>query len=167
MADWAAVISSAIAAIALLFTGYQLLLTRRQDDERRRIATEGVSVSWQVLEAPDRPSGPGDASWLYRITIQNPGYLPIDNVVAKIRLTSAVRRIRYSGRVAEPTEVLTFRTAVLPPGGVHEWRRRLQLPLNAGAPLRNAEATVEYRDMEMQTRSATWPRIARNPTAES
>jgi hypothetical protein len=158
VSDWAALISSIAAAIGLLFTGTQVWLARRQDQHNRRIATEGVSVSWQVVEAPDRPTGEGDAEWLYRIVIQNPGPLPVDEVTAIIKLADTVRRVRYTGRLGEPTTDLTFRAPVLSAGGQHEWKRRLQVPLAQGAPLKGAVAQLDYRDMEMRQRSTTWPR---------
>jgi integrase len=56
MSEWAAVASAALAAVGLFFAARQLLLLNRQAEHDRRVAHEGVAVSWRPIEAglPER-----------------------------------------------------------------------------------------------------------------
>ena len=80
MADWAGAVSAAVAAIGLIFAGWQLSLLNRQARDDRRVAETGVVVSWRAVVAPDHAGEDGLAEWEYEVTAQNPGRLPIDHV---------------------------------------------------------------------------------------
>ncbi len=73
MSEWAAVVSAIVAALGLVFAGRQLLLLNRQAAHDRRVAFDGVVVSWHALESPNHPDADGTAVWLYEITAHNPG----------------------------------------------------------------------------------------------
>jgi hypothetical protein len=128
MADWAGVVSAAVAAIGLLFGAWQLYLLNRQARYDRRVAETGVVVSWRAVEAPDHGGPDGLADWVYEVTAQNPGRLPIDHVEITWHFGDPVRRVHYSGRLDEPAEQLLMATPVLPGGESRRWNRRIHWP---------------------------------------
>lgn len=96
------VASTLIAGIGLLFAGAQLLVMNRSAAMDRRIALEGVVVSWRPVEAPRGPEEDGTAAWLYEIRVHNPGRMPVDDVQVDWHFQCDVRR-RRSGALEPPT----------------------------------------------------------------
>ena len=161
MADWAAAVSAAVAAIGLVFGGWQLFLLNRQARYERRVAERGVVVSWRAVEAPDHAEQDGTAVWLYEVMANNPGRLPIDNVEVTWYLGAPVQRVNYSGREDEAKTELTFGTPVLAGGEVRQWRRRLRFPYeDRDVVLHPAKATITFTTMDGRRMTNTWPRSA-------
>jgi hypothetical protein len=96
--DWLAATSSLIAAIGLVFTGYQVWVLNRQTRLDRRVVIDGVAVAWRPIEAPSRAERPdGTSAWLYELTVVNPGRLPIDDVHVHWVFPCDVVRLRHDG----------------------------------------------------------------------
>lgn len=150
--------ASGIAVATLGFTAVQVYILRRQWREERRIALQGVSVSWRAETAPDHADPGGDAEWVYKIKIQNPGKMPVDDILITLHLSPAVKRVHYSGRLGKPTHVLTFRQPVLPGGDYREWARRLRIRYDERSLLTETYAELKFRDVEMHRQLARWPR---------
>lgn len=54
MTDVLTVTATLIAAIGLGFSGWQLRLILKDRQKDRRLGIEGVCLSWQALESPNR-----------------------------------------------------------------------------------------------------------------
>ena len=155
---YADVASAFIAALALLFAGWQLLILNRQAAHERDVSLKGVVVSWVALEAPDHGDGEGQAEWLYEFEVHNPGRLPIDDVLVRCTLPHPVRRVRYSGRLGDATETLTLRTPVIAGGGRRTWKRRLRKDFANATDLKQTFAEVSFVDVDGAPRVNRWPR---------
>src|SRR5215813_4627893 len=130
MGEWATVASTLIAGIGLLFAGAQLLVMNRSTAMDRRIALEGVVVSWRPIEAPRRAEAEdGTAAWLYEIRVHNPGRMPVDDVLVDWHFQCDVTR-RRSGSLEPSTRHLRLTCPVLPGGREHLWSRRLVMNYN-------------------------------------
>jgi len=160
MSDWAAVGSAVFAAVGLLFAGWQLLLLNRQADHDRRVALEGVVVSWRPLESPDHADDDDDAQWRYEIAAHNPGRLPIDNVQIRLVFPCDLRRVHYSGRFDQPAPELTLATPVLAGGDRRLWNRRLRIAYNQKDHLTATYAEISFRDIDNGEHTNRWPRSA-------
>lgn len=161
MGEWATVASTLIAGIGLLFAGAQLLVMNRSAAMDRRIALEGVVVSWRRVEAPRGPEDDGTAAWLYEIRVHNPGRMPVDDVQVDWHFQCDVRR-RRSGALEEPTKHVRLTTPVLAGGREHLWNRRLVMNYReAEAVLPKTFATIAFLDIDGRSQSNTWPRSAR------
>jgi hypothetical protein len=159
MAEWAGAVSAAVAAIGLIFGGWQLFLLNRQARYDRRVAETGVVVSWRPVEAPDHAGEDGLADWVYEITAQNPGRLPIDHVHIWWCLGGPVRRVRYTGRVEEPSDRHSLATPVLPGGESRQWRRRVRFPFDdRDAILHPMYAEITFTNIDGRERTNRWPR---------
>jgi hypothetical protein len=159
MAEWAAAVSAAVAAIGLVFGGWQLFLLNRQARYDRRVAETGVVVSWRAVEAPDLPGADGLADWVYEVTAQNPGRLPIDHVEVSWWFGAPVRRVPYTGRVEEASDRLTLATPVLAGGESRPWRRRIRFPYDArDAVLHPMYAEITFTNIDGRQRTNRWPR---------
>jgi hypothetical protein len=161
MAEWAGAVSAAVAAIGLVFGGWQLFLLNRQARYDRRVAETGVVVSWRALEAPDQAGTDGEADWLYEVTAQNPGRLPIDQVQIWWCFGALVRRVTYSGLVEAPSDRLSLGTPVLAGGEARQWRRKIRFPYDArDAVLHSMYAEITFTNIDGQQRTNRWPRAA-------
>lgn len=158
MTDLFAGISASLAGVGLLFTGWQLKLLRGQEGREREIALNGVVVSWWAKEAPDQSEADGLAQWVYEIAVDNPGRLPIDEIEVHWFFPCEVRRIRYTGRLSEPTRTLTLRAPVLAGGARKAWTRRLQMNFSEAHNLRSVHAQISFRDFENKPHENRWPR---------
>jgi hypothetical protein len=160
MADWAAAVSAAVAAIGLIFGGWQLFLLNRQARYDRRVAESGVVVSWRSVEAPDHAAADGTADWVYEVTAHNPGRLPIDNVAVTWTFGRPVQRVHYSGRLGEPTRALSLGAPVLAGGQVHQWRRRIRFAYGErDETLHPAYAEISFTNIDGRDRRNRWPRV--------
>lgn len=160
MAEWAGAISAAVAAIGLVFGGWQLLLLNRQARYDRRVAETGVVVSWRTVEAPDHGDADGLADWVYDVTAQNPGRLPIDHVHISWCFGAPVQRVRYTGRLDEPSERLSLSTPVLAGGGSRTWRRHLRFDFDGrDLVLHPMYAEIAFMNIDGDRRTNRWPRI--------
>ena len=116
MGGWAAIASTLIAVVGLFFTGAQLLVMNRAAAMERRVAREGVVVSWEPVEAPRAAEPDGTGVWEYEIQVQNPGALPVDNLRVDWHFRLPVQR-RRQGHLDPPTTHLELVQPVLPGGG--------------------------------------------------
>ena len=160
VADWSATASAVAAAIALFLTWRQLRLLNRQAAAERRVALDGVAVSWRAVEAPDHPEEDGSAEWLYEIAVHNPGRLPIDDIHIRWVFPCEVRRVRYSGTLGPPVCELVLRTPVLAGGDARVWKRRLRIDFGQRRILRKTFAEVSFGHLadEAGRHRNRWPR---------
>jgi hypothetical protein len=164
MGEWAAVASTLIAGIGLLFAGWQLLAMNRSTAMERRVAIDGVVVSWRPVEAPRGPESDGSGVWLYEIRVHNPGRLPVDDVRIEWNFQCLVQR-RRGGNLEPPTRLLELGTPVLPGGCEHVWSRRLVMNYaEAEAALPRTFAEVHFVDIDDNRRTNCWPRSLRSTT---
>jgi hypothetical protein len=164
LADRIALASSLIAAIGLLFTGYQVWLLNRQARHDRRIVIDGVAVSWRPVEAPSRAErSDGTSKWLYELVLVNPGRLPIDDVHIHWTFPCEVVRVRHDGIIDNPTKTLRLSTPVLVGGGQRSWRRTLLIDYACEERLIEVHATVTFNDIEGRRRTNRWPRRKPEP----
>ncbi|WP_155387624.1 hypothetical protein [Catellatospora paridis] len=162
MAEWAGVVSAAVAAVGLLFGGWQLFLLNRQARYDRRVAETGVVVSWRAVEAPDRGGDDGLAYWVYEVTAQNPGRLPIDHVKILWSFGAPVRRVHNTGRIDDPALHLALVTPVLAGGESRQWRRRIRFTYaDQDAVLHPMYAEITFMNIDGQIRTNRWPRARR------
>ena len=162
MSEWAAAASTLIAAVGLLFAGWQLMIMNRAAAMERRVAREGVVVSWRPLEAPHEAGPDGSAVWLYEIRVHNPGRLPVDDVRVDWHFRCPVQR-RRSGVLDPATNVLQLFTPVLPGGDHRRWERRLVINFaEAESALADTFAEVYFVDVERRSKTNRWPRGKRS-----
>jgi hypothetical protein len=155
-----------VAAIGLVFGGWQLFLLNRQARYDRRVAETGVVVSWRAVEAPDRAGDDGLADWVYEVTAQNPGRLPIDHVQVWWCFGAPVQRITYSGRTEEPTRRLSLATPVLAGGESRQWRRRLRFAYaDHDTVLHPMYAEISFTNIDGRDRTNRWPRARRSQSS--
>jgi len=158
MNDLVAIASASIAAVGLFFAGWQLLLLNRNATYERRVAYDGVVVSWRPVEAPDHPNHDGAAEWLYELTVNNPGRLPIDHVVVRWVFPCLVQRVRGSGVLDAPVAELTLGTPVLAGGNSRKWRRRVRIDFGQRGTLPDTFAKIRYMDIDGNEHCNRWPR---------
>src|SRR5579859_168804 len=133
---WVSVVSTLIAGLGLLFAGGQLMIMNRAAALEKRVARDGVVVSWEPIEAPRVAQSDGTAAWLYEIRVHNPGRLPVDDVRVDWHFRCPVRR-RRAGVLEPATKHLELVTPVLAGGAQRRWERRLVMNF--------AEAEVHLR----------------------
>jgi hypothetical protein len=159
VADWAAAISAAVAAIGLVFAGWQLRILNQQARYERRVAQDGVVVSWRSKAAPDHAESNGMADWIYEIIAHNPSRLPIDDIKVEWRFGGQVQHVHYSGKVDSPTDVLVLGAAVLAGNQAQKWDRRLRIRYEDRARiLHPAQATITFTNIDGVRTKNTWPR---------
>jgi hypothetical protein len=162
--EWLAVVSSLIAAIGLIFTGYQVYLLNRQARQDRRVVLDGVAAAWRPVQAPSHPEeGDGTSTWQYQLVLVNPGRLPIDDVQIKWFFPCQVVRLRHKGVTDKPTSVLTLSAPVLVGGGERTWERWLRIDYSQKANLAATYAEVSFNDIDGQRHTNRWPRRQRRP----
>lgn len=162
MSEWAAVFSTLIAGLGLFFAGGQLLVMNRTAAMERRVARDGVVVSWRPLDAPRVAEADGSAVWNYLVEVYNPGRLPIVDVRVEWYFQCHVQR-RRSGHLEPATKVLSLTTPVLAGGGTRPWERRLVMNFaEAEVALPSTYAEVHFVDAEGQRRVNRWPRDSRS-----
>jgi hypothetical protein len=159
----ASIVSSAATCAALIFAGLEFRRSRREDQRNRRVAIEGVAVSWRPPEVPKSPhNAAGEATWDYEFTAYNPGELPISDVKVEIHFALPVTRIRYDGTLDAPTQTLVLVGApVLAGHGSREWHRRLVMNYEkAYDALRQTRAEISFADPEDSSKRHInrWPK---------
>jgi hypothetical protein len=118
-----------------------------------------VVVSWRAVEAPDHPGADGLADWVYEVTAQNPGRLPIDHVQVLWWFGAPVQRVHYSGRVEEASDRLSLATPVLAGGESRPWRRRIRFYYDGrDAVLHPMYAEITFTNIDGRQRTNRWPR---------
>jgi hypothetical protein len=158
MGEWAAVASTLIAAVGLLFAGGQVMIMNRAAAMERRIARDGVVVSWQPVEAPREAQSDGTGVWRYDVRVHNPGRMPVDDVVVDWYFKCDVQR-RRAGVLEPPTRHLQLVTPVLPGGSERRWERRLVMNYaEAEKALPDTFADVRFVDIEGRSHTNRWPR---------
>jgi hypothetical protein len=161
MSEWAAVVSTLIAGLGLLFAGGQLMVMNRTAAMERRVAREGVVVSWRPINAPRQAEPDGSAVWLYEVQVHSPGRMPVDDVRVDWHFPCPVRR-RRAGVVGPATKHLRLVTPVLPGGEKRCWERRLVMNFaEAEVALPSTYAEVHFVDIDGQSRTNRWPRSRR------
>ncbi|MDR7274846.1 hypothetical protein [Catenuloplanes atrovinosus] len=164
LANWIALASSVIAAVGLLFTGFQVWLLNQQARHDRRVVIDGVAVSWRPVEAPSRAEEPdGTSAWLYEVVLVNPGNLPIDDVHVHWTFPCPVVRVRRGGVRDAPTGTLVLSAPVVVGGGTRTWQRRVRFDYGYKERLIEVYAEVTFNDIEGRRRTNRWPRARREP----
>jgi len=82
--------------------------------------------------------------WVYEITAQNPGPLPIRNVVVSLTFGPEVRRLHYDGAIDRPSRTLTMRQPVVLGQGTRTWKRSVVLPFEERFLLAATTATISF-----------------------
>src|SRR5689334_4623021 len=94
VATWVGGVST---AAALGFAGVQVKLLRNDARRLRRVALDGVAVTWRVLDAPACAEPDGTSAATYRFKAHNPGDLPITHVDVRMQVPIQVQRIHTDG----------------------------------------------------------------------
>jgi len=161
LTTWLAVVSALIAACGLAFTAVELRHVRQRRVEDDQLATDGVSVSWNPLSAPDRASRDGSAVWTYEVVAHNPGRFPISQVEVELTLPLPVRRVHSSGQLGEEGTTLRMVQPVIRGGAERCWKRVLVMDfVIAGDRLEKSEATISFVDVRGRRHTNHWPRRA-------
>lgn len=85
----------------------------------------------------------GHGRWVYEFTADNPGQLPIGDVLITISFTLDVERFHYDGSIDKPTRALILATPVLAGGKERTWDRILLMNFKGGhAALENTCAVI-------------------------
>lgn len=155
---WLATASATFAGAGLMFSGYQTLLARNDRLAIRQVELAGVSISWVTKEVPDHAEPDGTAAWVFAITIDNPGRMPIDEVLGVLEFPIPVRRRRYSGKLEEPTRTISLYAPVIPGNGQRGWRRELVAPWARREDVYSMTGIVSFRDLDGRHRTNHWPR---------
>ena len=164
MTDWIAMTSSLVAAVGLLFTGYQVWLLNRQARYDRRVVIDGVAASWRPVHAPSQAErADGTSKWQYELRLVNPGRLPIDDVHIRWVFPCEVVRLRHNGITDEPTSSLILSAPVLVGGGERVWNRWLQIKFDDKDKLAAIYAEIAFNDIDGRRRTNRWPRRDRQP----
>lgn len=163
MTEWLGVISTAIAAVGLVFAGVQVRNLNRQTAHDQRVATEGVVVAWRPKQAPDTAGPDGHAQWQYIVSVHNPGRLPIDDIRVRWVFPIPVQRTHAGGIVDPPATEIDLGTPVLPGGAEREWSRWLRIDFDHRHLLRNIYAEVSFNDIDGRPHTNRWPRKAGKP----
>lgn len=162
--DWITAAASPIAAVGLVFTGYQVWVLNRQAREDRRVVLEGVAVSWRPVEAPSAAEElDGRSTWRYEVMLTNPGRLPIDDIHIRWVFPVPVIRKRHGDVREPPNDVLVLSSPVLPGGAQRSWNRWLLIPFDSRPDLADTYAEVTFTDMNGVRRTNRWPRKPRHP----
>jgi hypothetical protein len=162
MAEWVGFASALAAAVGLIFNGWQVMLQNQQARRDRRVANEGVVVSWKPLRAPQVPDPDGTVTWTFRIYVRNPGQLPIDNIEIRWYPGTEVRRVQYNGGLDDPTTVLEMDTSVLAGGEGRDWERDVVLSFKNKDALDDMRATVSFTTIDGKRCHNAWPRRSRS-----
>jgi hypothetical protein len=144
------------------FAGLELRRSRAQDRRRRQVETEGVAVSWRPSRNPQGPLE-GDPQergrWVYEFTADNPGQLPIGDIVITISFTLGVERLHYDDSIDKLTKTLILTTPVLAGGKDRTWHRTLLINFKGGhAELENTSAVICFDDAEGVRHQNRWPK---------
>lgn len=146
--EWIGLVSAVAAAAAAVFAAIELgrgLRDRRAQEAAHR---NGVAVMWLPLVRPNHADASGDATWTYEITVQNPGPLPIRDVVVRLTFATDVYRRHYDGSVDAPVRELTMHQPVVLARGTRLWKRTVVLPWDARALLNRTTASVTFTPVD-------------------
>lgn len=161
LTTWLAVASALTAAAGLVFAAVELRHVRQRRAEDDQLATDGVSVSWSPLAAPDRGGRHGLATWTYEVIAHNPGRFPVSEVEIVWTLPLPVRRVHSSGTVGEETTSLRMVQPVIRGGAERRWKRVLVMDfVVAGDRLEDSKAVITFTDIRRKRHSTEWPRRA-------
>ncbi len=137
----AAVLAAAFAAVELHRSGRD----RRAEVHAQR---NGVAVTWHPSVRPNHAEPTGSGTWVYEVTVQNPGPLPVRDVVVAFTFTTDVRRKHYDKTIDPPTRTLTLRQPVVLGMGTRTWKRYLVLPFDARDHLEGTTASVTFTPVD-------------------
>jgi hypothetical protein len=146
--EWIGMLSAIAAFLAAGFAAWELrrgLLDRRAQEAAHR---NGVAVMWLPLIRPNRADASGDGTWTYQITVQNPGPLPILDVVVTLSFTTDVHRRHYDRSVDQPVRELTLHQPVVLAHGERTWKRTVVVPFEHRDALRKTSASVAFKPVD-------------------
>jgi hypothetical protein len=154
-AEW---ISGLATVGALGFTGYQVWLLRKDRARDQEIELQGVAVAWRAKVVPHGPDANNEGVWIYEITANNPGRLPISNVQVVLTFPMKVSREHYDGHRGEPVHDLHLVAPVILGGRDRSWNRTVVLSYDQRLELPGTTAVVRYQDSTGRARQSTWPK---------
>jgi hypothetical protein len=146
--EWIGMLSAIAALAAAVFAAVELrrgLMDRRAQEAAHR---NGVAVMWLPLVRPNHPDPSGEATWTYEITVQNPGPLPIRDVVVRLTFATDVHRRHYDRSVDAPIRELTMHQPVVLAQGTRTWKRIVDVPWEARELLHETTASVTFTPVD-------------------
>lgn len=146
--EWIGMLSAIAAMAAAVFAAVELrrgLMDRRAQEAAHR---NGVAVMWLPLVRPNHPDPSGDGTWTYEITVQNPGPLPIRDVVVRLTFATDVHRRHYDRSVDAPIRELTMQQPVVLAQGTRVWKRSVVVPWEARELLHRTTASVAFTPVD-------------------
>jgi len=161
MTDWVAATSALLAAIGLIFAGYQTRRLHRDGVREQKLERDGVVVSWTPVITPNRAEPNGLATWVYEFEAHNPGRFTVDDVVIAVQFPRDFERLRHDCSREPRTRVMTLRTPVLRGGGSRKWTRHISMEIT-GPDLSLTFADISFFDADQRSRTNRWPRSARS-----
>lgn len=144
LADWINGVAAVAASAAALFAALELRHSWRDRRDSRRAELNGVAVAWHPRERPNHPEPSGDALWVFEVNAQNPGPLPIRDVIVSLIFPIEVCRHHYDGTRDAPTRTLTMRQPVILGRGTRTWNRSLVIPFDKRDLLDGTTATIAF-----------------------
>ncbi|GAA3530752.1 hypothetical protein GCM10022234_29950 [Aeromicrobium panaciterrae] len=156
--DIATWVGSIATVCALGFAGWQLRSSRRAELAVRQAEIKGVAVEWRATVVPRVPDPDGSGMWVYEITVNNPGRLPITYVEVEVTFPVDVRRHHHDGHVGRPVRSFTLSAPVVVAGGNRPWKRRLYIPFESRNELKRTTAVVTFQVADGGRYSNRWPR---------
>lgn len=146
--EWVSMLSAIAAVLATTFAGVELHRGGRDRRAEADAQRNGVAVTWRPIVRPNHAEASGTATWVYEITVQNPGPLPVRDVVVTFTFTTDVRRQHYDDTIDPPTRSLTLRQPVVLGNGTRTWKRHLVLPFDAREHLEDTKAVVTFTPVD-------------------
>jgi len=106
-----------------------------------------------ALEAAAHGAATDGAVRVYEITAQDPGPLPIRNVVVSLTFGPEVRPLQYDGAIDRPGRTLTMRQPVVLGLSTRTWKRTIVLPFGDRSLLEGTTAAIAFTpaDAALQT----------------
>jgi len=153
LATWVAALATAAAGG---FAGWQILMLRQDRKATVQMERDGVAVTWVQAVRPHVADQDGFATWVFEITVHNPGRMPIRNVEVDMDFPRAVRRVHGDKQVDEPTDHLDLGLPVMAGISSKTWRRTLRLLFDESQSLRGITARVSFVDLEGHQHSNRW-----------
>lgn len=147
-AEWISIVSALAAFAAATFAAVEL--GRGVRDRRAQAAAHrnGVAVMWLPRVRPHHADHQGDGTWAYEITVQNPGPLPIRDVVVTMSFATDVRQRHYDGAVDRPVRELVLHQPVVLAHGTRVWKRVVVVPHAAWTLLHATTAWVAFTPVD-------------------
>lgn len=156
LGDVATWTGSLATAVAVAFAAWQLFLLRREQAGQRQMEISGVVVTWTQQERPRAPEPDGWATWVFEVTVHNPGRMPIRNVEIDVDFPTEVRRLHFDGHLDRPTRTLNLGLPVLAGATTKSWIRTVRMVFAEQQSLRGIVATVSFYAMDGNRYTNSW-----------